>query len=182
MDNVESGDALVEAKKQLKRERNKKYRGTHREKVLASKREYDSRAEIKERKKKYREENKEHLSQWKKDWYQRNKESVLKRVKKRAAETTERRKEYLKEYFGRPEAKKLKRQQGNRYRQINQIQIKARRLAYKALKDGEIQKKTCEECGKEKVEMHHPDYSKPLQVRWLCKRHHMIADGTIPLT
>ena len=27
-----------------------------------------------------------------------------------------------------------------------------------------------------KVEAHHPDYTKPLQVVWLCKAHHMIAD------
>lgn len=27
-------------------------------------------------------------------------------------------------------------------------------------------------CGEEKVEGHHPDYSQPLSVVWLCKKHH----------
>jgi hypothetical protein len=35
-----------------------------------------------------------------------------------------------------------------------------------------LDRKPCEVCGIEKVEAHHDDYSKPLQVRWLCKRHH----------
>ena len=30
----------------------------------------------------------------------------------------------------------------------------------------------CEVCGDTKVEKHHDDYSKPLEVRWLCKTHH----------
>ncbi|MFC3331681.1 hypothetical protein ACFOEM_04310 [Paenalcaligenes hominis] len=31
----------------------------------------------------------------------------------------------------------------------------------------------CEVCGKSKVDAHHDDYSKPLEVRWLCREHHM---------
>jgi len=30
----------------------------------------------------------------------------------------------------------------------------------------------CEICGSEKVVAHHDDYSKPLNVRWLCQAHH----------
>lgn len=48
------------------------------------------------------------------------------------------------------------------------VQQKARR----ALKRGLIQRLPCAFCGSEKSEMHHDDYSKPLEVMWLCRSHH----------
>lgn len=41
-----------------------------------------------------------------------------------------------------------------------------------AMLKGTLTKKPCEQCGAEPAEAHHDDYSKPLDVRWLCKRHH----------
>lgn len=41
-----------------------------------------------------------------------------------------------------------------------------------ALNRGEVKKGVCEVCQEEKVEAHHPDYNKPLDVKWLCKIHH----------
>ena len=37
---------------------------------------------------------------------------------------------------------------------------------------GIIVKQPCEVCGKLKVDAHHDDYSKPTEVRWLCRKHH----------
>jgi hypothetical protein len=42
-----------------------------------------------------------------------------------------------------------------------------------ALKTGKLVKTACQVCGKVEVEGHHPDYSRPLDVVWLCKEHHM---------
>ena len=42
-----------------------------------------------------------------------------------------------------------------------------------AIRDGKIKKEFCFVCGK-KAHAHHPDYSQPLKVIWLCPRHHKL--------
>lgn len=41
-----------------------------------------------------------------------------------------------------------------------------------ALRDGRITKEPCMICGNYESQSHHEDYSKPLDVNWLCVRHH----------
>jgi hypothetical protein len=48
-----------------------------------------------------------------------------------------------------------------------------------AIRDGRIKQEPCAVCGKEKTQGHHEDYSKPLDIVWLCTRHH--ADRHIHL-
>jgi hypothetical protein len=56
----------------------------------------------------------------------------------------------------------------------NKEKIRAKwKVAY-ALKTGKIVKNPCEVCGKTRVEAHHDDYAEPLNVRWLCHKHHML--------
>jgi hypothetical protein len=48
------------------------------------------------------------------------------------------------------------------------------RTAYKtALKRGKLQRLPCMVCGDVEADGHHPDYSKPLDVVWLCGPHHV---------
>ncbi len=55
----------------------------------------------------------------------------------------------------------------------NILQRKARRVINNGIRDGKIKKKPCEKCGtKKRIEAHHDDYTKPLKVRWLCRKHH----------
>ncbi len=42
----------------------------------------------------------------------------------------------------------------------------------KALKNGKIVKKPCVVCGSKSAQGHHKDYSKPLEIVWLCRKHH----------
>lgn len=42
----------------------------------------------------------------------------------------------------------------------------------KAIKGGVLTRLPCEVCAAGKADAHHDDYSKPLDVRWLCRSHH----------
>ena len=42
-----------------------------------------------------------------------------------------------------------------------------------ALKTGKLVKTPCQVCGELEVQGHHPDYSRPLEVVWLCQKHHL---------
>ena len=56
-------------------------------------------------------------------------------------------------------------------RELNQ-KLLARRLAMQAMQSGELIRQPCVKCGALKAEAHHPDYSKPLDVQWLCRPCH----------
>ena len=49
---------------------------------------------------------------------------------------------------------------------------KARRKVRTAIESGRLQRLPCEQCGAVPAQAHHDDYSRPLDVRWLCPRHH----------
>lgn len=53
----------------------------------------------------------------------------------------------------------------------------ARAKVYRAIRSGELIPQPCAVCAKvENIEAHHWDYSKPLEVQWLCREHHIEAD------
>ncbi len=49
---------------------------------------------------------------------------------------------------------------------------KARLVLGGKIKSGKVVRGPCVVCGAEKTHGHHTDYSKPLDVTWLCKEHH----------
>ena len=53
----------------------------------------------------------------------------------------------------------------------------ARKKTKCAIRTGALKKQPCEVCGNIQAECHHPDYSKPLDVIWLCRKHHMETHG-----
>lgn len=54
------------------------------------------------------------------------------------------------------------------YRSRNPLKRRAHTLTGNAIRDGLITKKPCESCGASPAQAHHDDYSRPLDVRWLC--------------
>ena len=51
----------------------------------------------------------------------------------------------------------------------NPEKIKAKQAVYNALRSKKLFKEPCKECGNMKdIQGHHEDYSKPLEVTWLC--------------
>jgi hypothetical protein len=62
-----------------------------------------------------------------------------------------------------------------RWRARNPDKRKAQNAANNAVRDGKLIRQSCERAGpdcKGRVHKHHDDYSKPLDVRWLCAHHH----------
>lgn len=49
---------------------------------------------------------------------------------------------------------------------------RARAETREAIRIGAITRQPCEVCGDPKSEAHHPDYAKPLEIKWLCRTHH----------
>ena len=65
-----------------------------------------------------------------------------------------------------------------RYRERYPERYRARTAMTHAIDRGLIVRQPCEVCGDEKSHGHHEDYAKPLEVRWLCRAHHLEAhDG-----
>lgn len=59
-------------------------------------------------------------------------------------------------------------------RQIDRYpeRVEARNIAWTALQKGLLVKRPCEVCNNPDTQMHHDNYNKPLEVKWLCKSCH----------
>ena len=56
--------------------------------------------------------------------------------------------------------------------QQNKDKLKVKWAVRDAILSGKLVRSPCFICGEVKVEGHHPDYSRPLDVVWLCTQHH----------
>lgn len=80
---------------------------------------------------------------------------------------------FLSYHFSRKNKEQYKKKNREKVRtynkkECNQEKINARKLAKKAFKKPQ----PCEICG-DIGEQHHTDYSKPLDIQWLCRKHHL---------
>ena len=59
------------------------------------------------------------------------------------------------------------------WRRANLRKYTAHLAVRRALVSGTLEKQCCEVCGNDTVDAHHDSYAEPLNVRWLCRRHHV---------
>ena len=98
------------------------------------------------------------------------KECVKKRVLKHREKNIERIREYDRERSKKEERRKKNRENAERYCRENPERYKAQTAVSNAVRDGRLYKPDrCSECGSSgRLHGHHPDYSQPLMVVWLC--------------
>lgn len=62
-----------------------------------------------------------------------------------------------------------------KHQRLHPDRYRARYAVTNAIRDGRLMRMPCEVCGNAKTDGHHPDYSRPLDVKWLCRKHHTDA-------
>jgi ribosomal protein S27AE len=90
--------------------------------------------------------------------------------------TKPQRQAYERERGQRAERKAAKREYDNRYNRAHKDRLRCHNAVNKAIMAGKLLRQPCSACGADPAQAHHDDYSKPLDVRWLCfvchRRHH----------
>lgn len=87
--------------------------------------------------------------------------------------------------FDRARAKDAHRKQksaeySRKWRAQNPQAYRAHNAVNNAVRDGKLTKLPCEFCGADRVMAHHRDYSRPLDVIWLCAKCHNRLHASFP--
>jgi hypothetical protein len=82
---------------------------------------------------------------------------------------------YEAKYYSLPENKARRAAQMREYARnpILRPRHKARWIVNRRIASGRLVRGLCEICGVSETQAHHDDYSKPLEVRWFCRTHHL---------
>ena len=105
------------------------------------------------------------------------KECVKKRVKERYDNDFSKISEYERKRSQNSERKSNALRYSRTHRERYPEKYKARSKLWNAIRDERITKRPCNVCGSESVQAHHDDYNKPLDVEWLCFKHHRLNHG-----
>jgi len=85
--------------------------------------------------------------------------------------------QYEKARFKTESRKQYRKRLLSEFRTREPQKYRARVAVGNAIRGGKLKRQPCEVCGDKRSEAHHEDYSQPLNVRWLCKRHHDQVHG-----
>jgi len=135
---------------------------------------------VRESSKKWKKENPEKVKKYKAADYQKHKEKRDKSAREYLKKYPEKKKEYAKKSREKETFKEWRRAWDRAQEYHKTLEQKARKVVCYAVKNGSLTKPTtCSECQNEgKVEAHHADYEKPLEVVWLCRKCHMAKHKT----
>lgn len=109
------------------------------------------------------------------------KDCTKRRVRRRAR-TNPSVQEYDRERAKRPNVKSRISRNSDTWNRKNPEAYKAHYLVGNAVRDKRLIKEPCLFCGCDKVHAHHRDYSKPLDVIWLCPKCHHRLHANFPET
>ena len=98
----------------------------------------------------------ENYKRWKREWYAKNRDKEVARKV---------------EYNNSKRGREVLYSSIKRYREKYPEKLRARQIVQYHIRKGLIKKEPCK-CGIEDVQAHHHDYSKPLEVTWLCTTCH----------
>jgi len=102
---------------------------------------------------KYRDRMLTNSREYLRDYYQKNREKILNQQRSE-------------------KAKELRRLRELKYREKRPERLRVRHLVYDAIRAGQLLKQPCSICNNIDSYAHHEDYNKPLEIIWLCRRHH----------
>ena len=109
------------------------------------------------------------------------KECVKARVRERAR-TNPAVQEYDRKRSKLPHRVAQRREVNRKWRESNPAAYAAQTAVGNAVRDGRLAKEPCLFCGRDDVHAHHRDYSKPLDVIWLCPKCHHRLHAAFPET
>lgn len=96
----------------------------------------------------------------KKCWYKAVRANVLK--------SPERNREYQRNWAKTPKGRVCAGKSARNFDRNHPEKRRAYAIVQNALKTGRLTKEPCVYCKSKRVEAHHTDYSKPLEVKWVC--------------
>jgi len=151
------------------------------------KRYYDKNKEkIKSTQKKWREENKEKIDEYQAKWRDENRERTRANSLRYQKENKEKVNEYRRKWNEKNKDKTRTYQENNRekiniwqrsYTKQEHVKFRKRanaKLNYHVKRGNIFKPELCSICGeKKRVESHHHDYEKPLDVIWVCRKCHV---------